>query len=928
VNSSGGFAPGDRVVIMQMKGATIDTTDSPAFGTLQSLGFAGHFEFATVDAVSVGSVRLRFRLVRQYDIADIVQLIRVASYSTDINVTGTVTGQKWNGIIGGVIVLETPGTLSINADIDASGLGFRGGDPSANASTPDVLGYKYAFDFRGNAAKKGESIAEYIPYAECGRGTQFSGGGGGNGQSGGGGGGANGGTGGLGGDQGSPPNTRIPNGGIGGRFVDYTTVTQRVFLGAGGGGGQQGDGLGTPGGAGGGIVIIRANAISSNGSMIRARGEKALTAGVDGAGGGGGGGTVLLAIGSAQNVINVDVSGGGGGDNAATDQFGRPLPDYCYAPGGGGGGGIVRIPVGVTNVNAVLTAGKAGIVTSTILPCYNTTYGAEDGTNGTTNSDVQLFEGTVPFEEPVLDQHDILICEGDTARLRVSGPALIVEWTPASNISNTASLTPDLYPTSTTTYTVSMQDSRGCIFDDSVKITVKPRPKPIVAGPDTACSLTMQGFTVSNISASSIKNWHVRGGQIVGDSTQDSVTVFWYDGFGGTVTFESSEDGSCVGVDSISVVVFPTRKVTLSGVHDMCIGDTLTVVAEPGYSKYIWSTGDTTDRIQIADSGTYYIEVLGGGPCIIRYDTFHVALRNPVQPQITASRDTITSPCQQVQLDAGAGYVVYQWSTGDTTRAIATLDSGKFIVTVMDSIGCVASDTIYIPRLDNGAARFTIKLDTLEAYPGEQVYYPVRVLSSENELLECTGDYQVHVHFNRSLLVPQQPYLFDRLEPRLRYVAFGSHFTGPNLNAAELPGITFVATLGDTIETPIIIDSFYWDNKVVDYLKYDGLFRLLGVCTDGDTRYVYTKGIQYMTAPRPNPASQTLQFEYSTLEHGYHEVILVDIMGRVMREILRGSVEPDQYKVTLDVHDLTPGQYFLFMRTPTTVFKQAVRINR
>ena len=201
------------------------------------------------------------------------------------------------------------------------------------------------------------------------------------------------------------------------------------------------------------------------------------------------------------------------------------------------------------------------------------------------------------------------------------------------------------------------------------------------------------------------------------------------------------------------------------------------------------------------------------------------------------------------------------------------------------------------------------------------------MISSENQLLECVGAYRVVVHFNRSLLVPQQPYLWDELQTRLRYVAFGTDF-GPNISATELPGISFIATLGDTSETPIVIDSFYWDNKVVDYISYDGLFKLLGICEEGDTRYVYTQGIQYLTTPTPNPASTSIKFGYSTIEPGFHEVLLVDVMGRVMRQIHRGPTEPTKRDVTLDVSDLPGGQYFLVMRTPSTVFKRAVHISR
>ncbi len=50
--SIAGFAVGDRVVIMQMKGATIDESDSPAFGDVLAYNSAGYYEFGTIISIS------------------------------------------------------------------------------------------------------------------------------------------------------------------------------------------------------------------------------------------------------------------------------------------------------------------------------------------------------------------------------------------------------------------------------------------------------------------------------------------------------------------------------------------------------------------------------------------------------------------------------------------------------------------------------------------------------------------------------------------------------------------------------------------------------------------------------------------------------------------------------------------------------------
>ncbi|MCD4735658.1 MAG: LamG domain-containing protein [Bacteroidales bacterium] len=59
--------------------------------------------------------------------------------------------------------------------------------------------------------------------------------------------------------------------------------------------------------------------------------------------------------------------------------------------------------------------------------------------------------------------------------------------------------------------------------------------------------------------------------------------------------------------------------------------------------------------------------------------------------------DTIMA-CQQdsIVLDAGAGFVDYLWSTGDTTQTLAVFQTGTYAVTVEDAFGCAATDSTYV----------------------------------------------------------------------------------------------------------------------------------------------------------------------------------------------------------------------------------------
>jgi len=56
---------------------------------------------------------------------DAIQLVKVAYSSSNLTITGTVTALPWDGSKGGIVVIETDGTLSLNANINVRGQGFR-----------------------------------------------------------------------------------------------------------------------------------------------------------------------------------------------------------------------------------------------------------------------------------------------------------------------------------------------------------------------------------------------------------------------------------------------------------------------------------------------------------------------------------------------------------------------------------------------------------------------------------------------------------------------------------------------------------------------------------------------------------------------------------------------------------------------------------
>ncbi|MBW7942203.1 MAG: PKD domain-containing protein [Candidatus Kuenenia stuttgartiensis] len=343
VDDATGFNKGDTVLLIQMKGVVIDSSNSGTFGDIIDYRNAGNYEYNFIKFSSGDKIYLSNELLRDYDFeSGIVQLVRVPFYS-NLNISTTLTAMPWDGKKGGVLCFNVSDTINMGADIDVTGKGFRGGSGLNNSIvTMNESGFYY--DISSNkGGEKGEGVALISSNRRYGRGALANGGGGGNAHNAGGGGGGNGGAGGDGGDEYEPFKILTESiGGKGGKALANSALINKLFLGGAGGMGHANDFAEFPAGNGGGIIIISAKTLINSSFSIKANGENAGEApspesSKDGMAGGGGGGSIFLDIQHVINQVDIQVKGGKGADQPGFAFNGK------YGPGGGGGGGVLAI---------------------------------------------------------------------------------------------------------------------------------------------------------------------------------------------------------------------------------------------------------------------------------------------------------------------------------------------------------------------------------------------------------------------------------------------------------------------------------------------------------------------------------------------------------------------------------------------------------
>lgn len=443
----GPAGPGDLVLVIQMQGAVINTSNSPSFGAVTDFASAGRYELAVLGAVSGTSLQLALGcggLRHDYSASGGSQVVRVPMFdSLTVDSFGSVVAMPWDGSRGGIAAVHVLNALVVDGAIDATGAGFRGGAVDSTTTGAALDNTTWRSTDPADGAQKGEGIAGFGASYDAaggryGRAAPANGGGGGTSHNGGGGGGANasnslpwtgqgvmdaGATGASawtldpayaangnslsnssGGGRGGytfsaanqdalvdPPgtaswggNSRRERGGLGGRPFD-DPPSERVYLGGGGGAGDSNNDAGGPGARGGGLVLLVARSVEGSGA-IRADGldgGNTVPGHTDAPGGGGAGGTIVVESLSTDGVT-LSADGGNGGVQLITS-------NESEGPGGGGGGGRIAINTGVPTRSA--TGGANGTTTSqslTEFPANGATRGADGvGTDTIELGDVQ-----------------------------------------------------------------------------------------------------------------------------------------------------------------------------------------------------------------------------------------------------------------------------------------------------------------------------------------------------------------------------------------------------------------------------------------------------------------------------------------------------------------------------------------------------------
>ncbi|MFM7730938.1 MAG: PKD domain-containing protein, partial [Flavobacteriales bacterium] len=293
-------------------------------------------------------------------------------------------------------------------------------------------------------------------------------------------------------------------------------------------------------------------------------------------------------------------------------------------------------------------------------------------------------------------------CAGSSVSLGVNvssgtAPYTAYNWSPSTNLNNTNTSTPLATPPASTTYTVQVTDSEGCIGSGSVPVTVNPLPNTFAGNDANLCNQPVPTpLTGYSPTTGGTGTW----------SGSPNVTpggVFTPNGTGSfTLTYSFTNANNCTATDQVIVNVTNPTAANAGPDQELCAGAPAIQLPAGTWSSstQVSSSGLYTPTAALSDT---LLVVQGTGSCA---DTDSLVITVHPLPVINAGLDATICAGSNSNLSANCTtcpngpITTWSWSAGlGTTANVSTPNlstTATYTVTGTDGEGCVDTDQVIV----------------------------------------------------------------------------------------------------------------------------------------------------------------------------------------------------------------------------------------
>ncbi|MBS1599550.1 MAG: gliding motility-associated C-terminal domain-containing protein [Bacteroidetes bacterium] len=327
---------------------------------------------------------------------------------------------------------------------------------------------------------------------------------------------------------------------------------------------------------------------------------------------------------------------------------------------------------------------------------------SDKGCTDTVTQNVQV------LEKPPIDLafHDTLICSIDTLELIAKGSGIFT-WSPNIQMLRSGTPNPLVYPKTTTTYTVGLNQN-GCINTDTVRVrvvdfvTLNPGNDTTICLNDTIrLNPSGDGLYFTWSPPATLDNPNIKNPKAV---PTDNITVYHV----------IASIGKCNTAGDVTVFGIPYPGSNAGNDTTICFADTAQLDALIKGSRFVWSPANELSDAHILNPYAFPLSTTTYSLYV--YDTLGCpkpgisSVTVNVKPLIIAfaGNDTSIVIGQPLQL-SGKGAPFFSWSPpeflnqNDIPNPVTVLsDNFSYVLRAYDEIGCFGLDTINIKVFKTG----------------------------------------------------------------------------------------------------------------------------------------------------------------------------------------------------------------------------------
>ncbi len=258
-----------------------------------------------------------------------------------------------------------------------------------------------------------------------------------------------------------------------------------------------------------------------------------------------------------------------------------------------------------------------------------------------------------------------VLCNNGTTTLTANGGTTYL-WSTGSSQRTITVSQPGTYVTTVTTV-------YGCSASDTVMVTQFANPS--ILGNTTFCS---GGYTTLTATGGDSYQWST-------GATTASINV----NIAGNYSVTASTSNGCSGSASVTVIQNEASNVIISGSTVICSGIGTSLTASSG-TDYLWSTGETTQSINVNNPGSYSVTVTNNNGC----SGSSSQTVTMMEPTVISGSTQICQGQSTTLYASGSGS--YAWSNGASTSFITVNTPGNYTITVTLPNGCSSSATVNV----------------------------------------------------------------------------------------------------------------------------------------------------------------------------------------------------------------------------------------